>query len=213
MSLPKCNDCGLVVLELEGEFAKLDSMLLGDGGPPAASAGWWHGRCLVESPVADAWRSVRLRNLQQVRQYAVVAQTPGWVVLLHPRSGELVGLGVGGLTLALSRLRAGRHRHVDGGAVYRVVVDEYNLELDDAGVIEDVKAALVETGTCSLASVAAVLGISDRMSHPELLAEGALILDEHLRPYWTASGLSARVEYGVFVPDALQPYVKARPAE
>lgn len=208
MSLPTCRQCGLPVLELEGEFAKLDSMLLGDGGPPSESAGWWHARCLVASGVADAWRAVRLRGLRDVRGYMLVAEMPEWTVLRHPRSGELIGLGRSGVALSLSRL-GGRPRRVDGGAVYSVVDDEYNLELDDADTIGAIAAALAETGRYPLSALTASLGVSERVNHPEALAGGALQLDKRLRQYWSAGAVCARAEYGVFVPDVLLPYVPA----
>jgi hypothetical protein len=49
MSLPACVACERPVLELDGQFDKLDSYLIERGAPPEDSAGWWHAACLRAS--------------------------------------------------------------------------------------------------------------------------------------------------------------------
>ena len=81
MELSSCVACKLPVLELEGQFDKLDSYFLGDDGPPEESAGWWHLSCLRVSDVGRAWQAARLRNYRDVRKFQIVAELPGWVVM------------------------------------------------------------------------------------------------------------------------------------
>jgi hypothetical protein len=200
------------VLELMGQFAKLDSMFLRDGGPPRETAGWWHAPCLAASGFAEAWADVRLRNVREVRGYTKVADTIWWTVLRLPRTGAVVAIGRSAIALSLSRFGGQRPRRIEGGAVYRID-DEYNFDLDDLDTIASIKRSLLEAGRYPLTELAAVLGISDRLSHPEALADAALRFDKQLQQHWLAGAVSVRIEYGVFVPDELLPHVPSAAAE
>ena len=92
MRLPTCVGCGSVVLELEGQFAKLDSFFLEDGGPPPESAGYWHISCLQGSGYELMLMSTgysQEREEQQLR--AVLGWSPSGLVLTgrrHSRATE-----------------------------------------------------------------------------------------------------------------------------
>jgi len=96
VKLSRCPHCKLPVLELEGQFSKLDSLYIHNGNPPAATAGWWHAGCLAGSDAAAPWYEARLRNFRDVRRYQEVAATPQWTVLhvnkvTKPENEKLVG--------------------------------------------------------------------------------------------------------------------------
>ncbi len=52
-----------------------------------------------------------------------------------------------------------------------------------------------------------ILGISDRVIHPEVLEGSLLRYARDMPSNWDHDFVNGRVEYGVFVPAALKPYV------
>jgi hypothetical protein len=206
MKLSKCKACELPVLELEGQFENLDSFYMTDD-TPEGTAGVWHTRCLVDSSrdTGAAWYEARLRNFRDVRRYEVVAAPEGWSVVRHPRTKEVFALGTDGTTCGLAFPTVAKQ--VDGGAVYPVIEEQFHLDLDDDIVVADAQRALLADGTYPLGSLIASMGLSDRMVHPEALSSGGLRYDASLKRHWGPKFVSARMEYGVFVPASLVPYV------
>lgn len=205
MRAATCVGCGRVVVQLEGQAEKLDSFYLEDDGPPPESAGYWHRRCLEESPYGEAWYQARLRNYVAVRRYVEVATSTDWTVVRHPRSAEPLAFARGGASLSLT-FAGGRPRRVAGGAVYRVA-DEYSLELDDRDAIAVIRDALSADGEFPIPSLFQLLDIADRVVHSEALKNAVFRPGPSVPGEWHARAISARAEYGVFVPDELAPHV------
>jgi len=206
VKLSRCTHCKLPVLELEGQFSKLDSLFIGSGGPPPATAGWWHAGCLAGSEAAALWYEARLRNFRDVRRYQEVAATPGWTVLREPNRGKMLAFGRGGELLSLSRGTKGA-RAAAGGAIYPVRDEVFHLELDDDGLVQRIKDGLVSTGAFPVPALLEGMAIADRTVHPEALEHGALRFDSALQAHWGPRFVSAQAEYGVFVPSELEPHV------
>jgi hypothetical protein len=204
-SLP-CPSCGLRVLELEGQFSILDSLYIDNGSPPPETAGWWHARCLAESTVASLWHDARLRNLRDVRRYQLVADYPHWTVLREPNRGKVLALGRTGEFLNLSR---GNRKSVrsDGGRIYSKIEEAFHLDDDDVGLIRAMQEGLLSSGRYPLLAVLKAMGIADRIVHAEALEGGAFHFEKTLQRDWDERFVSARVEYGVFVPAELEPHV------
>lgn len=207
MKLPQCTLCSLPVLELEGQFSKLDSLYIQGGSPPAETAGWWHARCLAGSDAAPLWYEVLLRSFRDVRRYQEVAATAHWTVVRDPNRGSLLALGRHGELLSLSRGRRKEARAVAGGAVFPQVDDPFHLELDDEDLVQRIKDGLLDTGRFPLPAVLDGLGIADRVVHPEAIEGGVFRFDHELQSHWGRRFVSARAEYGVFVPAELEPHV------
>jgi hypothetical protein len=206
MTLPICIHCQLPTLEVEGQFEKLDSFYLGEDAPPRESAGYWHTSCLRSSNYGPAWHDARLRNHVEVRSYQLLATSEEWSVVRHPRSNATLAFSRTGEMLSLG-FPAGRLRTTEGGSIYRVEESEYHLELEETEVIRSIQDALSSVKTFPVLALFEALGINDRLSHPEAL-EGSLIhFSRALRGDWSQTGVSARWEYGVFVPAELEPYV------
>jgi hypothetical protein len=185
MDLAACVACGAPVLELEGQFDKLDSYFISDGSPPGESAGWWHLSCLRASDVGPAWQAARLRNYRDVRKLTVVAEPPGWVVLGDAR-GKRLAIGATGELVDLSIARGRVLRKVDDGVVFARVDDGFYVEL----------AHSFEPSTeYPLSALLVSLGTADRVVDPIALEGGTFRFDRR--------GASARLEYGVFIPRAL----------
>lgn len=205
MTLATCVSCGLPVLELEGQFAKLDSFYVANDVPLLATAGWWHLRCLADSPSAGDWYRARLRNFVEVRGYDVVAELATWTVARG--NGEVLGFGESGELVSLSL--AGPARRVAGGAIYPVVERMFTLEVDDHELIAAIQRSLTSTGTYSLGELLAGLKVLDRVVHPVSLEGSALHFVADFQAHWSRSAITARAEYGVFVPEELEAYVTA----
>jgi len=205
MKLPTCAGCGRPVLELAGQFEKLDSYYLEAGGPPAESAGWWHASCLADSSHGGAWYAARLHNHVAIRGFEGVARTRSWTVVRNPRDQKVLALGRTGELLGLG-FGAGRPRPVSGGRVHRVA-EEYCLEVDEPDVVAAVQEAAGATTRFPLSTLVEALGISDRILHPEALEGGLFRCQRWPRGEPQTRIVVRRVEYGVFVPAELEPYV------
>lgn len=210
MKLRDCVGCGRPVLELRGQFTLLNSFYIDGGVPPVESAGEWHLACLHESTYGETWYAARRRNFVDVRKYEVVLENEGWTVTRNPRTRETVALARSGDSLSLVFTDA-RPRRVSGGAVYRVD-EEYNLELADRDAFRAIQDTLSTVGSLPLLAVMEVIGIGDRVVHAEALEESMFRVDDELRDEWRPTFVSARADYGVFVPADLEPFVVRRRA-
>lgn len=210
MILSSCEGCGRLVPCIDGQIDVLDSYYLDDGGPPRESAGDWHVACLLRSPYGPAWYEVRLRNFTMVRGNRVIATTPSWSVVEHPRTAERLAFSHQGQLLSLVYPR-GRLRKVEGGSIYRHEDREHNLELEDEALIHAIQESLLATKTFPVLALVEAMGLTDVMHHPEALEGGMLHFDRGFRRRWSPRFVVARWEYGVFVPAELEEYVLTKP--
>ena len=207
MKLAACKRCGEPVLELEGQFSKLDSLYIKGEFPPPETAGWWHASCLAESEVALAWYEVRLRNFRDIRRYQLVGDYPHWTVLRDPNRGKILAFGRKGELVSLSRGNRRMARAVEGGHIHPKVEEEYHLELENSDLVQTIQNGLLDTGSFPLAAVLSAMGIANRIVHPEAIANSAFHLDSALQRNWDKHFVSARLEYGVFIPTELDAHV------
>src|SRR5262245_13090716 len=140
MKLPTCKSCHLPVIELRGQFQKLDPFYVTAGSPPPETAGWWHTKCLVQSAVGAQWCAARERNLREVRVYVSVWKAPPWALLKHPRHGDVLALSSSGEVIALTLLPPSRE--TSSGRIHPVIEKEFNLELEDAGFVREAQERL-----------------------------------------------------------------------
>lgn len=195
-----CTGCGLPVLELESQFELMQPYEIQNGEVPVEQAGHWHTACLVASPSGTAWAAVRLRTYTQVRGYQVTSELPRWTVLAHER-GDRVALGKTGERIELARLGSKKKsRKAEGGRVFPKIDEGYNLDLKDSAPIDAVRAGFASEGAFPLIELFGLLGIADRVHHPEALERGVI---SSIRETTSRHFITMRVEYGVFVPDEL----------
>lgn len=200
-----CVACKRPVFELVGELANLDGFYLEGDHPPASTAGMWHLVCLAASPVAEAWSEVRLRNFRVVRKFETVAELARWTVVREPARGHRHAFGRTGEILDLSIESEVAPLEVAGGKLFRRVQDPFFLRLEDARALATIQQRLATTGRQGLMPIFELLGIVDRILHPEAVAASALVSDPTLREEWGPAG--ARLEYALHVPDELLPHV------
>ncbi len=206
MELSRCIGCALPVLELEGQFEKLDSLFIYNGSLPAESAGWWHALCLASSELALNWYQARLLSFRS-RGYQQITESPHWNVMRDPNRGKVIAFGRHAELLNLSRGSRRRARAVVGGRIYPKVDDEVHLEIEDATLIAAIKGALTSSGSYPLRGLLEQMDLLDRIVHPESLEHGEVRFEQALQHYWGRAAVSARFEYGVFVPTELESYV------
>jgi hypothetical protein len=206
MNQPTCKACGAVALEVDGQFEKLDSYYLEDDGPPPESAGYWHTSCFVNSGYGPAWHDVRLRNHIGVRGYTIVVSEGDWTVIKHPREKETLALSRRGEFVSLT-YPPGKPRSVAGGSIYRRVDKEFHFKDDDEELIQKIQESLLATKTFPILAVFEAFEIANRILHPEALRDSHIHFTRELRRYWSRTSVSARWEYGVFVPAELVKYV------
>ncbi len=209
MNLEQCEFCARPVIGLMGQAEKLDSYYLGDESPPEETAGVWHSRCLHDSPYREEWYAARLRNFTEVRGYREAAETEAWTVVRHPRTDERIGFSRNGDLLGLT-FDGGPLRKVPGGTVYGERYREFNLQLDDEAAIRTIQDSLSATKKFPVLGLFDLLGIADRVVHPEALTDAAFVWTRPLAKLWQRTWVSACCEYGVFVPAELEPYVSRK---
>jgi hypothetical protein len=210
-----CVACALPVLELEGQFEVLDSYNLNESPIDPGSAGWWHSRCLTTSAVGSQWHELRLQNFVNERGYRRVGDLPSWVVVQHPRTGEIVAFARDGRLVDLTGKNTSTATAVTGGSIYSVRERDFHLKLPHVAAnertISAVQAALATSGTYPILELANDLGIRDRLFHAEALQGGVLQFDPELRPFWGRHAVAFRAEYGVFIPAELEAYMVSAP--
>jgi hypothetical protein len=204
MKLRECIGCERPILELRGQFALLDSFYVDDDETLLESAGAWHARCLLDSPYGEAWFVAKRRNFVSVRRYEEVAELPECSVLRNPNTREMLAVQRTGMLLSLSF--SNRPRRVADGFV-GTVSEEYNLELADRDAIEAIQDALSGPGSFPLLALFEILGISDRVVHPEALERSVLRYARDTPGRRSRNFVCVRAEYGVFVAAALEPYI------
>jgi hypothetical protein len=207
MKLQPCLSCNLPVVELEGQFSVLDSFYIHDDVPSPETSGWWHASCLAGAASAPVWYEARLRNYRDVRRYLSVAELSDWTILREPNRGKLLAFGRNGQILDLSRGKRKSAQTVEGGHIYQKIEEAFHLELDDMDLVLAIQEGLLRTKSYPLLEVLKGIGVADRMVHQEAVEKGVLRLDEALKRDWDRRSVSARAEYGVFVPLELDVYV------
>jgi hypothetical protein len=210
MTIRNCTSCGLPVVELRGEFEKLDPLYTRGSSVPDETVGWWHARCLASSDAAIVWYEARLKNYREMRRWTTVADLEEWTVIEEPRGGARLALGHNGQILDVPATSGVAARPVAGGHVYPMVWPEYNLNLEptneNAATIAAIQDALASNGTYPVPELFAALGVADKVLHPEALELGIFRFDGGVRRNWGRYSVGARAEYGVFMPSALEPY-------
>ena len=83
MRLSRCTHCALPVLELEGQFSKLDSLFIDNGHPPPETAGWWHAR--YNESGADA-------HLLPIQDAGLQTHMPLDIQFVHPNHTSHISL-------------------------------------------------------------------------------------------------------------------------
>lgn len=209
MNLESCEGCGRPVIGLVGQFAKLDSYFLSADSAAGHMAGVWHARCLQEAPYAEQWYEARLDNFTRVRGYEVAAELERWSVIRHPRADERLAFSRDGLIWRLT-FDGDQRSRAPGGSIHRVEEREFNLELDDEAAIRTIQDSLRATKKFPVLGLFDLLGIADRVVHPEALTDAAFVWTRPLAKLWQRTWVSARCEYGVFVPAELEPYVSRK---
>ena len=204
MNLETCFLCKRPVLELEGQFEKLDTYLLDETDTAYAQGafGWCHARCLSASTWGKFWAERRIQHLTGVLGYSMISEDNAQTALRHPHTGDMITVRADGVTFAISTSALTQKRDTRGG-VLLAVSEEMNLEFDDPDLAQEIRDRLVRLGQYPLPKVVAALDLSDCLLCPEAISGGALHFDKHLQGDWIDDWVSAIAEYDRFLPEAV----------
>lgn len=202
MNLEPCFLCSKPVLELAGQFDKLDSYELDPNDTAVAQGafGWCHGLCLVRSSWGPLWFERRRARYLGPVGYRQIAGSEGLVALQNPRTNEKIVLRRDGLMFAFDARALAKKTPCEGG-VLLPTVEEMNLELDDPELVKTIRAQLLEQKTFPLSRLVDALGIGDRMLFPGALEQGVLCFDKSLKRLWVGNWVSARAVHARFIPN------------
>lgn len=204
MNLEPCFLCSLPVMELEGQFDKMDSyyLLPEDDAYVQGAYGWCHALCLAQSSWGAFWFTRRRKHFTENMGYEQKASTGEHCVLRRPRDGTLLILRHDGLMFDIAPHALSKAKSTEGG-VLLPVEHEMNLELDTAATVQKIRDDLMKHKRYSLWALIDEVGIRERMLFPRALEGGELRLDKRLRREWFGNWLSAKVVYERFIPDEI----------
>lgn len=202
MNLESCFLCALPVLELKGQFDKLDSYYLQpeDDAYVQGAYGWCHALCLVRSSWGHFWFTRRREHFTENIGYQQAASDGEHCVLRHPRTGELLILRADGLMFDVAPRALTKAKPSEGG-VMLPIEQEMNIELDEGDLVREIRDDLVNQKRYPLWGLIDGLGIRAQMMFPRALEGGELRLDKRLRREWVGSWISAKAVYHRFLPD------------
>lgn len=143
-----------------------------------------------------------------VRGYEVVAELESGVVLYSWREDRLV-VSPDGVVLDLT-FDGGVQRRVPGGVICRVRPRECNLQFDDEAVVARLQEQLRTQKKVPLMQIFELLGTADCVLHPEALTDSYFVWHRALARLWEKQWVTANLDYGVFVPEELEPYITRR---
>lgn len=201
MHLQHCFLCALPVLELKGQFAKLDSwhLLPGDDAFLKKAFGWCHTFCLARSAWDTYWFQRRRNHFLNHAGYASVASAEGAEMFRHRNTGQRLLLCRNGVTHVPTTRDLTQGKRVDGGTILPVA-HELNITLDRAPVL---RKCLLAHGRIALGDLVDSFGITDRQFSPLALADGELWVSDRQRRERIGNWVQAEVRYGLFLSDDL----------
>lgn len=211
MNLDLCEGCHRPVLGIRGEAVMLDSLYSStmlEGSSALEMCGAWHASCLRNEPLRGQWQQAILANFTGVRGYEVVAELESGVVL-HSWRGDSLVVSSDAVLMDLTFDRGGSRR-VPGGVVCRVPPRECNLQFDDEAVAAKLQEQLRTQKKVPLMEIFELLGTADCVLHPEALTDSYLVWHKALARLWEKHWVTGNLDYGVFVPEELEPYLTRR---
>jgi len=204
MNLACCFICKRSVLELEGQFDTFDTYLLNesDDAYQQGAFGWCHAPCLSTFHWRAFWAERRIEHLTQVREFVKIGETGTLTTVRHPRTGEVTVLRTDGITFHVEPSAFDRKKACSEG-VLLPVLEEMNLELDDPKLAREIRDSLVQSKCFPLPKLVEALDLTDCLLYPEAILDGRLHFDKTLKREWMGNGVSVKVAYNQFLPQAV----------
>lgn len=206
MNLERCFVCKLPVLELEGQFEKLDSYLL-DGTSDELyeneAFGWCHSKCLSTSTWGWSWSKRLINYATNVLGYKSVVEDDNMLTgLINLHTQDMMVLRKDGVNFFVSPSELAKKRSHPGGFLLPVT-EEMNLEFDDIELAKEIRDTLVKEKSYPLVNIVRSLRLSDRLLFPEAIQDGKLRFDTSLQREWRGAWVSAIADYQKFFPHEL----------
>lgn len=201
MNLESCFICKHPVLELTGQFEKLDTYLLSedDIAYQEGAFGWCHASCLSKSTWGSFWAERRICNLTSIRGYSKLCNDGPLTVVYHPRTKEKIVLRSDGVSFTIDSSISVNKKDCSMG-ILLPVSEEINLELDESELVIRIRETLVKNKSFPLQRLIEELGLTNYLLYPEAITDGNLVFSKSLKREWIGNWVSANVTYNRFIP-------------
>ena len=195
MNLDQCIFCKGPVLEIRGQFEKLDTYFLKkeDELFQHKIYGSCHSSCMQESKWGAAWYKKRLEYARNMG-FRVVTIAGNYCVLDRGQAWELYYTDGTKASLGKDEL------HQASGILQ--IKQLYNVELDDAQLVTSIRATLEEEGSYPLWKLIEHLKIEDRILQPEQL-QNAIALNQNPPAPAIGNWLGLKLVYDYQLPQEL----------
>ncbi|MEO1373922.1 MAG: hypothetical protein AAFW70_06310 [Cyanobacteria bacterium J06635_10] len=205
MNLENCFICKRPILELEGQFDKLDTFLLEetDAAYQEAAFGWCHTRCLSTSKWGEFWSERRIWHMTEVMGFKKIDNIDNLTAIRNPNTGTVTVIQNNGVTFHLKSSYTLDYKKKSPGGILLPISEEMNLELDNSTLVQEIKDTLVKTKSFPLIELVKSLELEDYLLYPEAIADGAIQFDKALKREWIGNWISALAVYDQFVPQAV----------
>lgn len=201
MNLENCFICQHPVLELSGQFEKLDSYLLNedDTAYQQGAFGWCHTSCLSKSQWGEFWTERRIWHFTKIKGFSKLDRGISLTVLCNPRLHEKLVLRADGVSFAIKQSMLEHKKNCSSG-ILLPIFEEMNLELDEPELVHNIRDTLEKTKYFPLHKLIKALELNDYLLYPEAVIDGKLHFNKALKREWVGSWVSADVSYHQFIP-------------
>jgi hypothetical protein len=195
MNLDQCIFCKGPVLEIRGQFEKLDTYFLTKEDELFLHKiyGSCHSSCMQESKWGGAWYKKRLEYARNMG-FRVVAMGGNYCLLDRGQAWEVYYADGTKASLGKEEL------HQASGIMQ--MKQQYNLELDDTLIVVAIRATLEAEGSYTLWKLIEHLKIEDRMLRPEQLQNAIALNQTPLAPA-IGNWLGLKLVYNYQLPQEL----------
>ena len=201
MNLENCFICKHPVLELVGQFEKLDTYLLeeDDLAYQQGAFGWCHISCLSKSRWGAFWAQRRIWHLTSIMGFSKLHNDVALTLLCNPSMDERLVLRADGVSFTIKLSMLEYKKNCPDGIVLPIF-EEINLELDEPELIRNICDTLVRTKYFPLQKLIQALELNDYLLYPQALVDGLLHFNKALKREWVGNWVSADVSYSQFIP-------------
>ncbi len=202
MTLKKCFICKRPVLELKGQFHKLDTYFLNEQDDIAyeqGAFGWCHTSCLSKSSWGSFWSERRISHMTSIMGYLKLLNSTDLTVLFDPRRNKYIVLRSDGVAFYIE-LPLLKYKKDCPTGIMLPVFEEMNLELDEPELAHKICDTLAKTKSFPLQDLVNALDLNDTLLYPDAIIDGVLLFNKALKENWGDNWTSGNASYSEFIP-------------
>lgn len=202
MNLEKCFICNFAVLELKGQFEKLDPYVLNEHelAFKKNAFGWCHSKCLCKSTWGAFWAEQQVWHKVHVMGFEEIVRTRHFSIIRNPRDSTIAIIRSDGVTFNIDASALLLIKKVKNEDIMLPVSEEINIEFDNSAIVNEIKHCLIRNLPYPLQFVVDIFDINEKLIFPKAIDEGYLQFDKKLKQYWIGNWISAKAVYHQFIP-------------